>query len=68
MKRSPADGMAASGIWAGPGSVGRRACHKSATCEAYRAGAAFPRTHFPLELGRAKKFRGHFSLRRTRAS
>jgi hypothetical protein len=66
MRRSPVDGM--SGIWSKPGFVGRCACHKSATCGAYRAGVAFPRTHFPLELGRAKKFRGHFSLRRERAS
>jgi hypothetical protein len=62
MRRSPVDGMAACSTSIGPGSVGRRACHKSATCGAYRAGVAFPRTHFPLELGRVKKFRGHFSF------
>ena len=55
MRRSPVDGSAASGI-AG------RACHKSATCGAYRPRVAFPRTHFPLELGRVKKFRGLFSF------
>ena len=56
----PVDGMAGSALWETLAILDDCLCHKSATRTAYRAGLASPRMHFPLELGRVKKFRGLF--------